>query len=90
MSDLGLQKNTQSSQATWLNYSNKLKFQSFKYFNRFTLAQEGHDYFTNDNDLGVLTFGPAEVYKEVSIRITNRRGLAEKQFKGYIESIVYI
>ena len=50
-------------------------------FTRDLSAEEGRDYFTADNDMGVLTFGPAEVYKEVNIRISNKRGLSTRTFK---------
>ena len=36
-------------------------------FTRDLSAEEGRDYFTADNDLGLLRFGPAEVYKEIKI-----------------------
>ena len=50
-------------------------------FTRDLSAEEGRDYFTADNDMGVLSFGPAEVYKEVNIRIGNKRGITTRTFK---------
>ena len=50
-------------------------------FTRDLSAEEGRDYFTADNDLGLLSFGPAEVYKEVNIRIGNKRGITTRTFK---------
>ena len=40
-------------------------------FTRDLSAEEGRDYFCQGNDLGILSFGPAEVYKEINIRISS-------------------
>ena len=48
-------------------------------FTRDLSAEEGRDYFTADNDLGLLRFGPAEVYKE--IKIAHQRTILTRKFK---------
>ena len=50
-------------------------------FTRDLSAEEGRDYFTADNDLGLLSFGPAEVYKEIKIRIAHQRTILTRKFK---------
>ena len=50
-------------------------------FTRDLSAEEGRDYFTADNDLGLLSFGPTEVYKEIKIRIAHQRTILTRKFK---------
>ena len=44
-------------------------------------AEEGRDYFCNSNDMGTIVFGPAEIYKEISVRIAKARAVSDRAFK---------